>query len=1035
MSDSDSALQSSVAHEEFVSRPDDRGDRVGGGAALPRTTAGMTRAGLGAPAAAESSEVPRIEAEPRTLRFTAAPGEESAPASTRLANVGSQPFRIEDLVLDDGERSGFVIYGIGSDIPPGEAVEVQVAFRPHPQKTTSDRLKVIGNRGAKAVAIALRGKVVTAEKAQDARASAIVAGARQWKYPSPPKTYGEMLDALAAASELMDGPEDQRPDPFDYTHARELSEPVVRELDEVASFERIADLKRKLELNGMTQQVVDARIGNAKLAARTFMERAILGGSINGEYTLNQFQAGREEILLLTGEKKPGGSELDRLDATSDVALKAHLAVAGAPLVAGAAAAAAPVVASEAGLLWYSGQQALTGVTTWALANPLVATELTAAAIGLGLDVAESGPQNFWSRLEDPQQFAFLAIQLFVDYASVKGAQSDWESAGAAPTVPRVDTGGDIRTMSPPRAPSGRPAGPEATTDAQPLDGHVSIPARTTIDRLRSLVELVADRRGLGRVGQERIGVHDSVGGAGGLSAVTETVTAIPPPLHAQIDQVTRVDKGAQYDVAMSDLRRMYGDMEREAGDVVRVTGLRSDGQHNWNYGNDAREFSHGVTAIEFRVHLDGGVNAVPSVEMARLKENVVAGVDRYYNFQHSVATTSGGVSRLHLEVSFVDDPSTAHLNVTVHRGDGFADLENWFTGGNPTTHAHEVGHGAFGLWDESVDYSATPNPWRATPSSPLVHHDASLMGNYWEGPALGPVIPETSLKPRHLEEVGGSIADARRSASGAKAAAQSAGSPPLAPGREEGSGDPSSATEIAQSVQRRISQEEKRRFELRYSTEEIGSLVERGRQLGLSDTVIEHMIFVGSRDAKAISASELMLQMENYATIIRPREFPYRFESRESFQSFEQELRTGLSAIGLPADDVRVQGSAMRTPAAKDVDVAVMLSDEAFDALLIKSFSGKARETGRAIDFPSNKAALVDLADKIERDHAIKGGAFNAFARTYAYAYRVRKMRPDDVRGLSELIARLEASFGAMDISVMSRNGNFDVEPFQVAE
>jgi hypothetical protein len=61
--------------------------------------------------------------------------------------------------------------------------------------------------------------------------------------------------------------------------------------------------------------------------------------------------------------------------------------------------------------------------------------------------------------------------------------------------------------------------------------------------------------------------------------------------------------------------------------------------------------------------------------------------------------------------------------------------------------------------------------------------------------------------------------------------------------------------------------------------------------------------------------------------------------------------------------------------------------------------------------------------------------GAFNAFARTFAYAYRVRKMRPDDVRGLSELIARLEASFGAMDISVMSRNGNFDVEPFQVAE
>jgi hypothetical protein len=443
MSDSDSELQSSVAHEELVSRPDDRGDRgdrVGGGAVLPRTTAGMTRAGLGAPAAAESSEVPRIEAEPRTLRFTAAPGEESAPASTRLTNVGSQPFQIEDLALDDGERSGFVVYGAGSDIPPGGAVEVQVAFRPHPQKTTSDRLKVIGNRGAKAVSVALRGKVVTAEKAQDARASAIVAEARQSKYPGPPKTYGEMLDALTAASELMDGPEDQRPDPFDYTHARELAEPVVRELEEVASFERVAELKRKLELNGMTQQVVDARIGNAKLAARTFMERSILGGSINGNYTLNQFRAGQEEILLLTGEKKVEGSELKQLDAASDTALKGHLAVTGAPIVAGAAAAtatAAPILAAASQTAFMAaGGTSLAAARAWILANPNTALALAEAATGLALTVGEAGLEQTLSDMSTPQGIAFVLLQVAMDAMHIRGGMH----ADAGTLAPRPRT-------------------------------------------------------------------------------------------------------------------------------------------------------------------------------------------------------------------------------------------------------------------------------------------------------------------------------------------------------------------------------------------------------------------------------------------------------------------------------------------------------------------------------------------------------------------------------------------------------------------
>lgn len=438
MSGRDIEAYSSGNAENQVSRTDDTGDRVGGGPALPRTTSAMGRAGAVASPSAGASEGRTIKAEPRTLRFTAAPGEESPSATVLVSNSGNESFQIEDLRFDDGDRSGFVVYGIGTDVPAGGAVELLVAFRPDPRKSTSDRLRILGNGGVTCASVALRGKVVDADKAREARASAIVEQARQWKYPAPPKTYAAMLDALTAASDLMDGGDEQRPDPFDYTHARELSEPVVRELDEVASHERIAELKRRLDLNGMTKQVVDARIGSAKLAARTFMERAILGGSINGDYTLNQFRAGQEEILLLTGEKKVEGSELKRLDAVSDTALKGHLAVAGAPLAAGAAAGVvttAPVVAAGSQTAFFTGGgTSLAGLRAWALANPQTSTALAEVAVGLGLTVGEGGIDGTLAQLENPEGVLFVLAQVFMDYAHVRGGMH----ADAAPPGART---------------------------------------------------------------------------------------------------------------------------------------------------------------------------------------------------------------------------------------------------------------------------------------------------------------------------------------------------------------------------------------------------------------------------------------------------------------------------------------------------------------------------------------------------------------------------------------------------------------------
>jgi len=247
-----------------------------------------------------------------------------------------------------------------------------------------------------------------------------------------------------------------------------------------------------------------------------------------------------------------------------------------------------------------------------------------------------------------------------------------------------------------------------------------------------------------------RYEIHERVP-AGGTDRVVdpavEQALATPPALQQQIDQVTGVEKGPAYEQAKAELRRFYTEMEAEAQHVTKVQGTATDGKYGWDYGHDVQRFSHGLANVVLRIHLDAG--SVPPQDIARLRQQVVVGVDRHYNFKHDV-----GGRRLHLEVEFVDAPNDAHIRVAVFQGSGPADVENWFVEGDPTTHAHEIGHGAFGLKDEYHDTTGR-SPERATPQAPGVRTDGSLMGNYWQSTPQGAIAdPATALKARHLDEI-----------------------------------------------------------------------------------------------------------------------------------------------------------------------------------------------------------------------------------------------------------------------------------------
>ena len=93
-------------------------------------------------------------------------------------------------------------------------------------------------------------------------------------------------------------------------------------------------------------------------------------------------------------------------------------------------------------------------------------------------------------------------------------------------------------------------------------------------------------------------------------------------------------------------------------------------------------------------------------------------------------------------EVKFVD--SGQHLTVSLHKGKGADNRQNWYIDSPDYTHVHEVSH-QMGLLDEYADVSVP---------SRTVYDDHSIMGDYYkEG------MTEATAKARHGERLASIIA------------------------------------------------------------------------------------------------------------------------------------------------------------------------------------------------------------------------------------------------------------------------------------
>ncbi len=242
-------------------------------------------------------------------------------------------------------------------------------------------------------------------------------------------------------------------------------------------------------------------------------------------------------------------------------------------------------------------------------------------------------------------------------------------------------------------------------------------------------------------------------------------------------------------------------------------------------------------------------------------------------------------------------------------------------------------------------------------------------------------------------------------------------------------------ADELLEALRVRIGREKPGNFAVRFSRDEVHQMLEKGRALGLSELEIEDMMFIGCREAKRLTPQQVLSEMETYVNVIRARGYPFRFTSKAHFEQFKSALKKGLGDLGLPLDDVRVQGSSLRRATAGDVDIAVFVERAEVHKTLVKSMSGKVRhkELGN-IDL--TQVDLQDLAKRIADDHALAKATgatpkFNAEARTLMHAVQAGKPRPQEVKGLGKLIETLQGDFGDLDISVMAKDSGFDLSPF----
>jgi hypothetical protein len=138
-------------------------------------------------------------------------------------------------------------------------------------------------------------------------------------------------------------------------------------------------------------------------------------------------------------------------------------------------------------------------------------------------------------------------------------------------------------------------------------------------------------------------------------------------------------------------------------------------------------EFIGGNCQLTMKVRLVPDAN-VTADEVTRVQQETSREFARIWDNKFELTdTTSHDTFPLRMTLTFV--ASGEHKSISLHRGNGSDNETDWFVGSASINRAHELGH-TLGPNDEYVDATVVG---RATATSPDVHRDNSIMGQYYE--------------------------------------------------------------------------------------------------------------------------------------------------------------------------------------------------------------------------------------------------------------------------------------------------------------
>jgi hypothetical protein len=227
-------------------------------------------------------------------------------------------------------------------------------------------------------------------------------------------------------------------------------------------------------------------------------------------------------------------------------------------------------------------------------------------------------------------------------------------------------------------------------------------------------------------------------------------------------------------------------------------------------------------------------------------------------------------------------------------------------------------------------------------------------------------------------------------------------------------------------------------KFAFTHTDEELRAIIAKGKAVGLSQKEIEHLIFTSCRKDKPLNAIQLMNQID-FHKYLKSRGFPAKFKNMKDFDDFKSFLRDQFSAIGVKTDDLRIQGSAVRSATADDIDAAAMISHSDFDNLIKKIYGTKLKENNIALDLKNySHDDLVDLAKRIDNNPT----SFNGTARQDFYFNFTNKILQPipkkkavyQAMDLGRMLEALQKRFPHLNIdnfTIQVRGGKYDSYPF----